>query len=177
MKELKKYFTYEVLELALRIWAAFYVFIYGIGKWTQFEGAKSMSRLIKDASNSEIMWAFFGTTREYPIIIGLLQIIGAVLLVFQRTKIIGALLLTPIFINIILLDIFYKIHRGALLNAMLFQFVFFLVIFNERKQIKLAINLLTKPTGKSESDYILSIKLSIVIPLAILLFIIHQAII
>lgn len=85
-----------------------------------------MAIAISEATNDEIMWTFFGTTREYPLIIGSVQIIGAVLLIFQRTKIIGAILLTPVFINIILLDILYEIDRGALLNAILFQLVFFL---------------------------------------------------
>ena len=133
--KLKKKFVLDILENAIRIWTSFFILVYGIAKIMQFEGSKLLDVSIKDASKFEIMWAFFGTTREYPIIIGSLQIIGAILLVFRKTKLLGALLLTPIFLNIILLDILYDIPFGALLNAVIYQCVFLFVIIQQRKRI------------------------------------------
>ncbi len=57
------------------------------------------------------------------------------MLLFRRTKLLGAVLLTPVFINIILLDILYKINQGALLNAIVFQSVFILIFIQQRKKI------------------------------------------
>lgn len=174
--ESKKKFTLDILENALRIWTASFILIYGIGKAFQFEGSKLLDVSIKDATEFQIMWAFFGTTREYPIIIGCLQVIGAILLVFQKTKLFGALLLTPIFLNIILLDILYKIPFGALLNALVYQSVFIFIIIQQRKRIGEMFKILTIENdttisfGSSVGKFILATVL------AILLFFAFQAI-
>lgn len=135
MDEFKKILRIDILELALRIWTAFFIFIYGIAKWKQFEGAKLIDISIKDATEFQMMWAFFGTTKIYPLIVGSIQITGAILLLFRRTKLLGAVLLTPVFINIIILDILYKINEGALLNAVVFQSVLIFIFIQQRQKI------------------------------------------
>ncbi|WP_282068305.1 hypothetical protein [Olleya namhaensis] len=167
---LKKVFTLDILETSIRIWTAFFIFIYGMSKSTQFEGSKLVDISIKDATEFEMMWAFFGTTKEYPIIIGCLQIIGAILLVFRKTKLFGAILLTPIFINIILLDIFYKIHFGALLNALIYQSVFIFIIIQQRKRIVEVFKTLIIENDKKISFGISIVKFIITIILATILF-------
>ncbi len=140
------------LDLSIRIWTAFFVFIYGAGKAVQFKGAALLDIPMNEASPFQIMWAFFGATQAYPYTIGFLQIIGATMLVFQRTKLLGALLLTPIFLNIIFLDILYEIPAGALLNALVFQGVFLYIIIRERSQLVEAFHhlLLDKKTGQNK---------------------------
>ena len=167
---LKKILTLDILETSIRIWTAFFIFIYGMGKSTQFEGSKLVDISIKDATEFEMMWAFFGTTKEYPIIIGCLQIIGAILLVFRKTKLFGAILLTPIFINIILLDIFYKIHFGALLNAIIYQSVFIFIIIQQRKRIREVFKILIIENDKKISIGISVAKFVIAVILATILF-------
>jgi len=54
-----------------------------------------------------LMWAFYGHFREMVIFIGSLEIVGALLLVFRRTWLLGAFVLLPVLLNILLLDIFY----------------------------------------------------------------------
>lgn len=120
------------------------------------------------------MWAFFGTTKEYPIIIGILQIVGAILLVFRKTKLFGALLLTPIFINIILINIFYKVPFGALLNALIYQSVFIFIIIQQRRKITKAFKLLTIDNNKAISVGTSIIKFVLSIILAIILFFAFQ---
>ena len=167
---LKKIFSFDLLELSVRIWTSFFLIIYGIGKLSQFEGAKQMDVLISDASGAQMMWAFFGTTLVYPIIIGCLQIIGAILLVFNRTKLISALLLTPLFLNIITLDILYGIDKGALLNAIIYQSIFLFIIIQQKSKIKLIFNtLILKQDGTTTLETKL-IKFLIALFIAILLF-------
>ncbi|MCD8403889.1 hypothetical protein [Tenacibaculum finnmarkense] len=167
---LKKILTLDLIETSIRIWTAFFIFIYGMSKSTQFESSKLVDISIKDATEFEMMWAFFGTTKEYPIIIGCLQIIGAILLVFRKTKLFGAILLTPIFINIILLDIFYKIHFGALLNAIIYQSVFIFIIIQQRKRIGEVFKILIIENDKKISIGISVAKFVIAVILATILF-------
>lgn len=53
-------------------------------------------------------------------ILGLIQISGAVLLLFRRTTLLGALILLPVMTNIILINIFYEISAGAFVNSLIF---------------------------------------------------------
>lgn len=159
LDELKKILRLDLFELALRIWTAFFIFVYGVAKWKQFEGAKLMEIAIKDASEFQIMWAFFGTTKIYPLIIGSIQVTGAFLLLFRKTKLLGAVLLTPVFINIILLDILYNVNEGALLNAIIFQSVLILIFIQQRQKIIRIFRILlleedTVMTKKNEMDQI-----------------------
>ena len=167
---LKKLFSFDLLELSVRIWTSFFLIIYGIGKLNQFEGAKQIDVLISDASGAQIMWAFFGTTQAYPIIIGSLQIIGAILLIFNRTKLVSALLLTPLFLNIIALDILYGIDKGALLNAIIYQSIFLFIIIQQRGKIKLIFNTLILKKEETTTLGTKLIKFLIALFIAILLF-------
>lgn len=130
-------------ELVLRIWTAFFVFIYGAAKPLQFGGGQLPEVALNEATSFQIMWAFFAVTKVYPIAIGIMQITGAFLLLFKRTKLLGAIWLTPIFLNIITLDILYKIPAGALMNAVVFQLVFLYIMYAERKQVIAAFQKLT----------------------------------
>lgn len=160
---LKRILNLQLIEFALRIWTAGFVFIYGFFKYIQFEGAKLVDTPIQEASNFEMMWAFFGTTKAYPIFIGCIQMIGAILLVFRKTKLLGALLLTPVFLNIILLDILYGIPFGALLNALIFQAVFLFIIIQQRAKIKAAFQLflVDKTTNYNGKEIVLRIVFAI----------------
>ncbi len=167
---LKKIFTIDLLELSIRIWTSFFLIIYGIGKLNQFEGAKEMNVIISDANGAQMMWAFFGTTLTYPIIIGSLQIIGAILLIFNRTKLFSAVLLTPLFLNIIILDILYGIDRGALLNAIIYQSVFLFIIIQQRKRIVLIFKTLIIKQNGTATIGIKLMKFLIAVCIAVILF-------
>lgn len=136
----KTVFSIDTLEFGLRIFASIYICIYGLAKGAQFKGANLNATPINEASDAEVMWAFFGATATYPIAIGVLQVLGALLLLFRATKLIGSILLTPIFLNIIVLDILYHIHRGALVNAVLFQIIILFVMFRQRENIYRSFN-------------------------------------
>lgn len=171
---LKRLLTFDVIETGIRIWTAFYIFIYGMSKPNQFEGSKLIDVSIKDATEFDMMWAFFGTTKEYPIVIGSLQIIGAILLVFRKTKLFGALLLTPIFVNIILLDIFYKIPFGALLNALIYQSIFIFIIIQQRKKITEVFTILIIENDRTITFGTSIVKFLLAIIFAIILFFGYQ---
>ena len=130
-----KLISLSTAELIIRIFTALFVAIYGLAKPLQFVTEQRLDTPVSELTGMQLMWAFFGYTLAYPIAIGLIQVIGAVLLVFERTKLWAALLLTPVFLNIIFLDILYDVNEGALFNAVLFQMVFFYIIFKERVKV------------------------------------------
>ena len=81
-------------------------------------------------SLTDHLWAFFGQSYSFILVIGLIQIFGGVLLLFDRTRLIGIFILLPVLLNIILLDIFYEIEFGPLTLAitLLIGVMYFLLI-------------------------------------------------
>lgn len=66
-----------------------------------------------------LTWFYFGHSYIFGCIVGLLQIAGALLLFFRRTRLAGAIVLFPVMLNILLINIFYQMNAGALLQSIL----------------------------------------------------------
>jgi hypothetical protein len=75
---------------------------------------KAMSGL----DGETLTWYYFGHSATFGGIIGFLQIGGAFLLIFRRTRLAGALLLLPVMVNILFVNIFYQMNPGALLQSL-----------------------------------------------------------
>ena len=117
-------------------WTAIFIvstsmFVYGIIKPFQFmEINNSVNHL---SEGHKLMWNFYSYTKTYPIIIGVFEIIGAIGLLFNRTRIFACLLLTTILVNIILQDYFYEI--SALNSSIFYQILIFIILLIDRKKV------------------------------------------
>jgi hypothetical protein len=107
----------------IRYWLAVEILNYGFAKvlGTQFapnyfRGDSTWNSL----SGFDLTWNYFGYSYAMSLIIAGIQIVGSALLLFRRTTILGTILLLPVMVNIVLIDIFYAIPYGALINAILF---------------------------------------------------------
>jgi len=139
----------KILERTLRYFVAFFIFIYGAAKPLQFTDNNGLpDKLVSELTGMELMWSFFGYTHTLPIIIGVLQVIGTLLLLSQRTKILGILLLIPIMANIVLFDIFYEVLWGATLNAIVFLVILHILLFFERQKLLKVLNIITAKPSK-----------------------------
>ncbi len=70
-------------------------------------------------SGEDLTWAYFGHSYPYRCVIGALQIGGALLLLFHRTRLLGVLTLLPVMVNILLIDYFYQLPAGVFWQAMI----------------------------------------------------------
>jgi hypothetical protein len=68
-------------------------------------------------SPSDLFWTFFSHSYLFGCIIAALQIIGAMLLLFHRTRLAGVFILLPVLANILLMDIFYKIGNSVIVHT------------------------------------------------------------
>jgi hypothetical protein len=87
-------------------------------------------------SPSDLFWTFFSHSYVFGCIIAALQIAGAMLLLFHRTRLVGVFILLPVLANILLMDIFYQIGFSVVIHAsiMMTGILYFLVIeFNRLK--------------------------------------------
>lgn len=140
----------KIIERTLRYFVAFFIFVYGAAKPLQFRNNNGFpNKLVNELTGMELMWSFFGYTQALPIIIGILQVTGAIFLLFHRTKIIGILLLIPIMTNIVLFDIFYEVKTGATVNAIIFLIILFILLLFEKNRISKVIRIIS---AKKEKD-------------------------
>lgn len=113
-------FFHLAAERFIRVWMAFMIAGYGFAKVlkTQFQ----VPEFIKDMPVGELhpfylTWHYFGFSRTYVLILAAIEIGGAGLILFRSTRLIGALMLFPTLLNIVLIDLFYQISPEALMVA------------------------------------------------------------
>ncbi|MDY8136333.1 DoxX family protein [Aquimarina sp. 2201CG5-10] len=139
-----------IFESTIRYFVAFFIFVYGAAKPLQFgSGGNLPDTPVNELTGMELMWAFFGYSTGLPIIIGILQVTGALLLLFPRTKIMGILLLLPIMSNIVLFDIFYGVQQGATINAILFLIILIVLLFLEKQKLLEVFRIITAKKDKN----------------------------
>ena len=107
----------------VRYWLAVEIFNYGFAKilGTQFapayfKGDSTWNSL----SGYDLTWNYFSYSYAMSSIIAGIQLLGSALLLVRRTTLFGVILLLPVMVNVVLIDIFYSVPAGALMNAILF---------------------------------------------------------
>ena len=136
------------IEFGFRFYACVLFCIYGVGKSVQFgSGGEFPAEMLKsDMTGQEVMWFFFGYSLIYPLIVGGTQVVGGILLLFERTKLLGVLILLPVVTNIIILDLVYSVNVGALLYAISLLFALFFIMYWERKKVVEVLLVIIKKT-------------------------------
>ncbi|AYN00859.1 hypothetical protein [Chryseobacterium sp. 3008163] len=137
--------------------------VYGVSKPFQFESVEKIGNITK-LSGQEIMWVFYGYSKSYPIIVGIFEIIGAISLLFNKTRILGCLILTIILINVIIQDYIYNVV--ALSSAIYYQILIILILLFDNKRLKNIITALFYTYDKSKTNILI---ISIALIIAIIL--------
>ncbi|SDU13380.1 hypothetical protein SAMN04487762_2001 [Polaribacter sp. Hel1_33_78] len=89
-----------------------------------------------EASGFSLAWTFMGHSYFYILFIGVFQLSGAWFLLWNKTKLIGVLILIPIMVNIIVFDIIFLDVYPALANAIIVLLMLFLILFFNGEIIK-----------------------------------------
>jgi len=141
----------KIFEIVCRWYVFIFLNFYGIGKIMggQFYRKGNLppdvaATTIEQASAYELAWSFMGYSFLYILFVGLSQIIGAWLLLWNRTKLLGVMILFPIMVNIVVFDIIFLDVRDALVNAIIYLLMLvYILYFNREKIIKSFIDLTT----------------------------------
>lgn len=157
----------NISQWSFVIFVALYMSIYGGGKFLQFGETSAYTRPLFSYQGMDLMWAFYAYSKTYTVILGLFEILGSLLFLIPKTRIIGGLVLSTILINVILQDYFYEVHRGAMANAITYQILIIIVLFMNKEKllamIKSSSNSFSFPRKK-----IISILLIIIILLVLM---------
>ncbi|MEM9934861.1 MAG: hypothetical protein AAF824_14640 [Bacteroidota bacterium] len=146
------------LEWTCRLYVFFFLSFYGLAKLIggQFYTSDSIPEEVANmtlgqAPNFELAWVFMGRSFGYMLFIGLSEMIGAILLLFNRTKLIGAFILISILLNVIVFDIFFLDKYGALGSAIIYFIMLMVILYLNRDQILTAFRSLIQPANSQSS--------------------------
>ncbi|MBW1296287.1 DoxX family membrane protein [Aquimarina litoralis] len=127
--------------LTLRWYLIFYMISYGWSKLTlsQFgvHDPSILEQPIKDIDSFYVAWHLYGRSTFFNISTGILEIVGGILLIFNRTILIGALLVLSILAQILVIDIAFTtgIHGVRLpirISGMILTDVLILYYYKEK---------------------------------------------
>jgi len=135
----------RMLELALRWHVSLSMFVYGIAKTVQFSPAAEVGSPVNELTGQQLMWAFYGYSIGYAKFLGIVEMIGAVLLLFRRTTLLGCLVVTVVLVNVIAQDIVYGVLEGALRAAIIYQVLTVFVVLLNWEQVARVWQALTTP--------------------------------
>jgi hypothetical protein len=153
----RRHFGQSVIELAARWYVFIFLNIYGVGKIAggQFyrRGAlpEDVANLrLGEAPAFDLAWTFMGYSFVYILFIGLAEVVGAWLLLWERTKLLGVAVLLPIMVNILVFDVIFLDRYGALASATIYTLLLFVILVCNKERVGQAIRALMPqaPSGK-----------------------------
>lgn len=130
--------TYGLLYGIIRYSIAFDLACFGWKKifGLQFVVPESIAELPMNQQSGEwLTWYYFGHSQAFGIIVALLQIVGSYLLLFRRTQLASAFVLFPLLMNLALINIFYQMNAGALLQSIILTTGLAFLILLEYKRL------------------------------------------
>ena len=142
---MKKNNTKKIFELVFRQSVFIILNIYAISKI--FGGQFYMkgklpteiaNTTLGEASGFSLAWTFMGHSYFYILFVGFTQLIGAWFLLWNKTKLVGVLILIPIMVNIIIFDIIFLDVYPALANAIIVFLMLLLILFFNKEIIIVA---------------------------------------
>jgi hypothetical protein len=129
---------HRVLQATVRYFLAYIFVTYGLAKIYRTQLYEPFL-IWQDTpagalSGFALTWTFFGSSYPYTLFIGFSQIACALLLLFRRTQLVGALMLLPIVGNIVVVNFAYDIP--VKLNATIFLVMTAYLVLAEAPRLK-----------------------------------------
>jgi uncharacterized membrane protein YphA (DoxX/SURF4 family) len=104
------------VRVPVRLFLAFIFLSYAVAKLvgTQFiDGGPTLDKPVGELSGFEFTWAYFGYSKLFSWFVAGGQLTAAVLLLFDRTARLGAAVLLPITVNIVVVNFGFNISSGT----------------------------------------------------------------
>ena len=122
---------------------------YGIQKLTNRQiqlGAWSYAQPLGESSGVALTWAFLGYSPMFQFLLGAFEAIPGLLLLFARTRRIGALLMFPVLANVVMINFFLHLWLDTRwLSSILLALNTFLILYDFEAYWGIASHLLTRP--------------------------------
>jgi uncharacterized membrane protein YphA (DoxX/SURF4 family) len=106
-----RHFDYFIM--VMRYFLAFNMFGYGLSKvfYLQFSQLSlySLEQTFGNSSPMGLLWRFMGYSEPYTVFTGILEVLGGLLLIWRKTKIIGAIICFGVMLNVFVLNLSYDV--------------------------------------------------------------------
>lgn len=184
---MKRKYIEEILELVFRCYVFVFMSLYGLGKIMggQFYTPERIPENIASiplgkVESFELAWTFMGHSHNYILFIGITQLVGSFMLLFNKTKLLGTAILLPVLINIVVFDIIFLDKYGALASALIYLCMLIFILFFNKERVIMAFKSLTNFSSGLEYDKDIKLKMYKILSVAIvfaLLFFLDQVIV
>lgn len=173
-----------IVERAARWYVFVFLNIYGIAKF--FGGQfylrgelppEVASTMLGEASAFDLAWTFMGYSAAYMFFIGAAEVLGAWLLLWERTKLFGVAVLLPVMTNVIVFDIIFLDAYGALASATIYTLLLFVILYLNKETILQAIRTLWAPRLYALTSAHTAKRLILIAGLMALLFVLDQSLV
>lgn len=97
----------------LRFSCAFMLYMYGVSKLVHLQfnlSAELAPRPVGSLNGYQLTWFYYGYSRVYACLLGMIQVIGATLLLFRKTTLLAAMIMLPVMANIVLINMFILVN-------------------------------------------------------------------
>lgn len=141
----------EIFENAISWIVIFGMIVYGGAKINQFDGAVEIDKTVSEMTGMQLMWAFYGYSKSYALTIGFMEIIGGILILVKKTRIIGCLVVTTLLVNIIFQDVYFEVNLAALKAAILYQSLILIILLLNRHRLIQSIKTLINSNKPKQS--------------------------
>lgn len=92
--------------------------------------------LVKDVRPSYIMWHFFSLKKGYSILVGLGELVPALLLLFKRTRLLGSVFYLFTLTNVLAINIFFGVTSNTLTLSIVLFVNALIILYSEREKLK-----------------------------------------
>ena len=149
----------QIFENAISWIVVVAMFIYGGGKLIQFGDVAEIDKTVSEMDGMELMWAFYGYSKSFAITLGVFELIGGLLILINRTRIIGCLFTSTILVNVIFQDIYFGVHLGALKAAILYQLLILIILLLNKDKLIMSIKtlLISDKTVQTKTKFFIKI--------------------
>lgn len=143
---LKKGDFLNILEWSCCLYVSGIMIVFGAGKYQQFN--HSVDEKFK---GMKMMWEFYSYSKPFVLTLGFFEILGAVLLMIPKTRIIGGLFLISLLTNVILQDYFYEVP--AIFGAVTLQLIILFILWLNRIPLINGFKTFTKVSKEINPNY------------------------
>lgn len=139
-------------ERVCRWYVFVFLNVYGLGKivggqfYRRGQLPEDIAQVpLAEVSAFDLCWTFMGYSYLYIFFIGFSQLLGAWMLLWHRTKLLGVAILLPIMANIIVIDIVFLSAKGPIVNATIYMLMLLYILYYNRDSVITAFKTLTAP--------------------------------
>lgn len=128
-------------QTIIAFYLAYSITLYGSAKVLQFQfNAPNyiLETPVGELTGFWLTWTYYSHSQTLMIILGMIQVIGSIFLIFRKTRLLATIVLLPVMVNIDLIDYFYDIPNLAYFNALHYTFMLIFLLLLDYDKLKVA---------------------------------------